>query len=357
MRHIHIEVDRGATTAMDTLFKRLFALMWLALVVSHAVAFLVVARNMPGADGWLPTFPSLPPVSFAHGDATPRISQRPPDRHAGTVEVRATAHVLNEMDDLIESALEVLRGASSYEEPGEATDVHALMQALVDDLTDLGQPVSLRGEPAPAHVQSAALRRVVSNLVNNALRYGKRAEVSVHPHGNAIHIVIEDEGPGIPEAQLDAAMKPFYRIESSRNRLTVGSAPGLYVARVALAADRADQVLAALRGRQHDHPQVGRLRPLAQRGADRQAVAIGQHHVRHHDVDAALRQARTHLRGAGRGDCLEAEAPQAVADGFQQFGIVVDNEAAVGGQGVRWKPRHGLPPVSWVRQQRYDRAS
>ena len=50
----------------DTLFKRLFALMWLALVISHAVAFLVVTSSNPGGGGRWPTFPSLPPVSFAH---------------------------------------------------------------------------------------------------------------------------------------------------------------------------------------------------------------------------------------------------------------------------------------------------
>ena len=54
----------------DTLFKRLFALMWLALVVSHAVAFLVVARNGPATVGRLPTFPSLPPFPMSHRAAT-----------------------------------------------------------------------------------------------------------------------------------------------------------------------------------------------------------------------------------------------------------------------------------------------
>jgi protein-histidine pros-kinase len=71
----------------------------------------------------------------------------------------------------------------------------------------------------------------VSNLVNNALRYGKRADVRVHAQGDAVHIVIEDAGPGIPEAQLEAVTKPFYRLESSRNRLTGGSGLGLYIAR------------------------------------------------------------------------------------------------------------------------------
>ena len=388
----------------DTLFKRLFALMWLALVISHVVAFLVVTRNGPSI-GRLPTFPSLPPVSFAHRAAPPASDAAssaqafsgmpmpprplgdggppgwrggmgvPPDRggpplpfanpgggpgqmrsnggpgsrfmpgtssvglpasmafldygirlliiglaawfgarwlsapmrrlqaasrtlgrslarneappevdeRAGTVEVRETAHVFNEMsrqlsdqvhsrallvaaishdlrtpltrirmrleategdpltarsiadihemDDLIESALEVFRGASTHEEPCETTDVHALVQAIIDDLADLGQSVGVRGEPAPALVQTAGLRRVVANLVNNALRYGKRADVSVRPQDDAVLIVIEDEGPGIPASQLDAVMQPFFRLESSRNRLTGGSGLGLYIAR------------------------------------------------------------------------------------------------------------------------------
>jgi signal transduction histidine kinase len=216
--------------------------------------------------------------SLSRNEAPPQVDER-----AGTVEVRETAHVFNEMsrqlsdqvnsrallvaaishdlrtpltrirmrlegteddpltarsiadihemDDLIESTLEVFRGASTHEEPSETTDVHALVQALVDDLADLGQPVTIHGEAAPARVQAASLRRVVSNLVNNALRYGKRADVLVRPLGDSVHIVIEDAGPGIPEAQLDAVMKPFHRLESSRNRLTGGSGLGLYIAR------------------------------------------------------------------------------------------------------------------------------
>ena len=138
---------------------------------------------------------------------------------------------IHEMDDLIESALEVFRGAGGHEEASQVTDVHALVQSLVDDLADLGQPVSVQGTAAPAPVQAAALRRVVSNLVNNALRYGQRAHVAVHLLGDAVHIVVDDQGPGIPAAQLDAVMKPFYRLESSRNRLTGGSGLGLYIAR------------------------------------------------------------------------------------------------------------------------------
>jgi signal transduction histidine kinase len=216
--------------------------------------------------------------SLARSEAPPRIDER-----AGTVEVRETAHVFNEMsrqlgeqvhsrallvaaishdlrtpltrirmrlessegdplaarsiadihemDDLIESALQVFRGAGGHEEAGQVTDVSALVQAIVDDLAELGQPVSVQGEPAPALVQPSGLRRVVSNLVNNALRYGQRADVSVQLRGDEVQIVIEDQGPGIAQEQLEAVMQPFYRLETSRNRLTGGSGLGLYIAR------------------------------------------------------------------------------------------------------------------------------
>ncbi|MEP6505266.1 MAG: ATP-binding protein, partial [Betaproteobacteria bacterium] len=215
--------------------------------------------------------------SLASNAAPPQV-----DEHAGTVEVREAAHVFNEMsrqlgeqvssrallvaaishdlrtpltrirmrleaseddpltarsiadihemDDLIESALEVFRGAG-HEEPTQVTDVLALVQSLVDDLADLGQPVTVRGDRAPARVQTVRLRRVVSNLVNNALRYGQRADVAVHALAASVEIVIDDQGPGIPEAQLEAVMKPFFRLEQSRNRLTGGSGLGLYIAR------------------------------------------------------------------------------------------------------------------------------
>ncbi|MFL6629661.1 MAG: ATP-binding protein, partial [Vitreoscilla sp.] len=171
-------------------------------------------------------------AAISHDLRTPlaRIRMRLENAENDPLAARSIADI-HEMDDLIESALEVFRGAGPHEEPAETTDVHALVQAIVDDLADLGLPVGVRGAPAPARVQAAGLRRVVSNLVNNALRYGQRADVRVHAAAGAVHIVIEDEGPGIPEAQLDAVMKPFYRLETSRSRLTGGSGLGLYIAR------------------------------------------------------------------------------------------------------------------------------
>ena len=170
-------------------------------------------------------------AAISHDLRTPltRIRMRLESSEGDLPTARSIADI-HEMDELIESALEVFRGPG-HEEVAQVTDVLALVQSLTDDLADLGQPVTVRGGRAPARVKATGLRRVVSNLVNNALRYGKTASVRVQPQGDAVHIVIDDEGPGIPEAQLDAVMQPFYRLDTSRNRLTGGSGLGLYIAR------------------------------------------------------------------------------------------------------------------------------
>lgn len=137
---------------------------------------------------------------------------------------------IHEMDALIESVLQVFRGAHA----GEAMvsmDVLALAQSLADDLVEQGHSLTVLGGPALACVQATALRRVLGNLLGNALRYGERAEVTVAVQGDRVLLRIDDQGPGIPEAQLEAVFQPFYRVESSRNRATGGSGLGLYIAR------------------------------------------------------------------------------------------------------------------------------
>jgi signal transduction histidine kinase len=137
---------------------------------------------------------------------------------------------VREMSELIDSVLAVFRDAGSTE-PMQSTDVLALVQSLTDDLIEQGQPVSLVGVSAVARAQPAALGRVLANLLSNAVRYGERAHVVVDAHDGKVGIVIEDEGPGIPEGQLEAVFQPFYRVESSRSRHTGGTGLGLYIAR------------------------------------------------------------------------------------------------------------------------------
>jgi signal transduction histidine kinase len=170
-------------------------------------------------------------AAISHDLRTPlaRIRMRL-EAHEGDALAQRSIADIHEMDDLIESALEVFRGPG-HEEAAQVTDVLALVQSLTDDLAGLGQPVTVQGAAALARVHPVALRRVVGNLVNNALRYGERAELQVRAQGKDVEIVIDDFGPGIPPSQLEAVMRPFFRLEGSRNRATGGSGLGLYIAR------------------------------------------------------------------------------------------------------------------------------
>jgi signal transduction histidine kinase len=339
----------------DTLFRRLFLLMWFALVASHLLAFSIThqVHTPPGGDARggppLPVLPSLPPMgapppppgpppdgehgapdpgglpagalwldyfvrfvaigvaawfgarwlsapmrkladaseglsdALGEGRATPLL-----DTQRGTLEVRQTAQVFNtmaqrlraqfdaqsllmaaishdlrtplarlrlrletmdeqahgqsqtqrcvadvrEMDALIGSVLEMMRDSHARAER-QRVDMTALVQSLVDDLAEQGQPVSMSIDTAAAIVlaQPTALARVLGNLIGNALRHGGSTVVSVSVHANEVQVLVDDTGPGIAPDQLEAVFQPFYRIEPSRSRSTGGVGLGLYIAR------------------------------------------------------------------------------------------------------------------------------
>ena len=76
-----------------------------------------------------------------------------------------------------------------------------------------------------------ALRRIVANVIDNAIKYGRLAHVRTQLAGNVIRITVDDEGPGIPADQRQAILEPFNRLEASRNRATGGAGLGLAVVR------------------------------------------------------------------------------------------------------------------------------
>lgn len=140
---------------------------------------------------------------------------------------------IREMDALIDSVLELFRGQHAAA-PLQRTDVAALVQSLVDDLVEQGAAVSADLRQAGHAVMPAdprALKRVLGNLIGNGLRYGVRVRVAVHGDDDAVRIVIDDDGPGIPPDQLDAVFEPFVRVEASRNRASGGVGLGLFIAR------------------------------------------------------------------------------------------------------------------------------
>ena len=101
----------------------------------------------------------------------------------------------------------------------------------------------LAGQQAPIEAQPIALKRAVANLIENAIVYGKSAEVSLRREGKEYRITIDDHGPGIPEAELDRVFRPFFRLEASRNRESGGAGLGLAIARSVVRAHGGDIVL------------------------------------------------------------------------------------------------------------------
>jgi len=117
-------------------------------------------------------------------------------------------------------------------DPVERTDLSALLAAVVEEYEDMGEPVAL-GETQRMALELRAtwLRRALRNLIENAVRYGGKARVSLTSEGRQAVVRIEDDGPGIPHGEIAAMMEPFARGEASRNRETGGSGLGLTLAR------------------------------------------------------------------------------------------------------------------------------
>lgn len=150
----------------------------------------------------------------------------------GDDEQRARAERdLEEMQAMLDASLAYAREESNPERFADV-DMTALLQSLVDDEQDLGHSASLQAPPRlVARVLPVAIRRALTNLITNAIRYGGRAEVTLTASATAIEVRVEDRGPGIPEDQREAVFRPFYRLEQSRSRETGGSGLGLAVCR------------------------------------------------------------------------------------------------------------------------------
>jgi signal transduction histidine kinase len=148
-----------------------------------------------------------------------------------------------DMDAMIGATLKYAREQAAGEPP-RATDVTALVRSVVDDMADAGLDVTMtQAEPVCLVCQPAALRRALTNLIENAVKYGGRARVSLTIVPQSVAIAIEDDGPGIPEAELARVFEPFYRVEESRNRDTGGVGLGLAIAKTAIEAQGGALVL------------------------------------------------------------------------------------------------------------------
>jgi signal transduction histidine kinase len=117
-------------------------------------------------------------------------------------------------------------------EPVQLLDLDSLLDSLCSDAVEAGQQVEYTEHTAvQLKAHPLALRRAFSNLLDNAVKYGQRAEVSLTREAGRCHIRIRDFGPGIPPELLETVFTPFYRIEHSRSRESGGTGLGLAIAR------------------------------------------------------------------------------------------------------------------------------
>jgi signal transduction histidine kinase len=128
-------------------------------------------------------------------------------------------------------------------------DIAALCRTVADEASDAhpdrAEKISYEGpEKLVIRAKPLALKRAIANLVANALNYGGAAQLTLAQETpNQVRLTIADEGPGIPEAELEAVFTPFRRLEASRNRETGGTGLGLTIARNILRGHGGDVVL------------------------------------------------------------------------------------------------------------------
>ncbi|MEG3125587.1 sensor histidine kinase [Sphingomonas sp. GB1N7] len=153
------------------------------------------------------------------------------------------ADTIMEMDRTLDDILSLARlGRPS--EPLTEVDLAALVDAVVEDFRDLGADVSF-DEDTPRlqmRLRPSLMRRAVRNLIENAVKYGNTAAVSIAATPGKVEIVVADSGPGIPADRLGDVFDPFTRLETSRNRDTGGIGLGLALAR-AIVGDADGQIV------------------------------------------------------------------------------------------------------------------
>ncbi|MCB1826796.1 MAG: HAMP domain-containing protein [Coxiellaceae bacterium] len=136
------------------------------------------------------------------------------------------------MEEMISSILSFARD-SSRTEPMERFDMNALLESLCDDLADMDLNISYQSSVSRLIYfgRLNSMRRVFTNLINNAIKYGKVADVRLAFVNHEAQVRIDDVGPGIPESDMEKVFDPFYRVDPARRPEAGGTGLGLTVAR------------------------------------------------------------------------------------------------------------------------------
>ena len=135
-----------------------------------------------------------------------------------------------DMETMLEAYLAFARGEEA--EPAAEVDLGELLNEVVASVRKQNPRIQVNApEGAMVVLRRNAMKRCLANLIGNAARYGKKAQVNVALRDHAVDIVIDDDGPGIDPAQREDVFRPFTRLETSRNPATGGVGLGLTIAR------------------------------------------------------------------------------------------------------------------------------
>ncbi|MGA1805291.1 ATP-binding protein [Rhizobium sp. HT1-10] len=139
---------------------------------------------------------------------------------------------LREIERLVQDGIAYARSSHGNGEKTARIDLASFIDSIAYDYQDTGKAVSVLGVvKGTATTKPHALRRILTNFIDNAIKFAESAEISVTrgDEGEVI-VTVLDRGPGIPSDMLESAMQPFFRIETSRNRDTGGTGLGLAIA-------------------------------------------------------------------------------------------------------------------------------
>ncbi|MDX1341574.1 MAG: ATP-binding protein [Reinekea sp.] len=138
---------------------------------------------------------------------------------------------LEELDAMVKGALDLGKSTDIHESI-HAININQLVRTFKDEFKLMGTDIEIRGiARRPFFGKPLALKRAISNLINNAIFYGKDVRLDLVDTRSELKIYVVDKGPGIPEEKLEKVFDPYVRLESSRNRNTGGAGLGLSIAR------------------------------------------------------------------------------------------------------------------------------
>lgn len=138
---------------------------------------------------------------------------------------------LDEMEAMVGATLDAVRGVEITETRHDI-DIDSMLESLADDAREAGRDVTLSGRAkAPLAGYPRNLKRCLQNLLDNALRHGSAVEIAVHDEGKTLRIAIRDNGPGLPEAELEKVFEPYYRASTNAAAHDSGAGLGLTIAR------------------------------------------------------------------------------------------------------------------------------